>query len=87
MIGLRIDGRPVLLVNVGGEVRAYDDRCLHRGLPLSQGKLTGHVLVCGAHQWAYDACTGHGVNPSGMALRSYPVRIADGDILVGLDGG
>jgi hypothetical protein len=37
MRATRIGGRPVLLVNVGGRVRAFEDRCAHQGVPLSQG--------------------------------------------------
>ena len=85
MAGMKIDGRPVLLVNVGGTVCAYEDRCLHRALPLSQGRLTGDRLVCAAHEWEYDACTGRGINPDGVALRRYAVQIVAGQILVDVD--
>jgi toluene monooxygenase system ferredoxin subunit len=86
MVGLDVGGRPVLLVNVGGEICAYENRCRHRSLPLSLGKLTDGRLVCAAHGWEYDACTGEGVNPTGLALRRYPVRLAAGDILVDVEG-
>jgi toluene monooxygenase system ferredoxin subunit len=85
MTGVKVEGRPVLLVNVEGTVCAYEDRCRHLARPLSEGKLTGNRLVCAAHAWEYDACTGRGINPDNMALRRYPVRIAAGDILVDLD--
>jgi toluene monooxygenase system ferredoxin subunit len=85
MIGVEVDGRPVLLVNVEGTVCAYADRCLHRAQPLSLGTLTGNRLVCAAHAWEYDACTGRGINPDGVALRRYAVRIAAGQILVDVD--
>lgn len=86
MIGLEVDGRRVLLVNVDGAICAYEDRCQHRSLPLSLGKLAGNRLVCGAHAWEYDACTGQGLNPTGVSLRRYPVQIAAGEILVDVDG-
>lgn len=72
----------VLLVNVGGEVRAYEDRCAHRGARLSDGKLQGTTLTCAAHEWVYDATTGKGINPCTVALRPVPVRIQGTDILV-----
>lgn len=87
MVGVRIEGRALLLVNVDGQVRAYEDRCLHLGMPLSRGKLSGPVLVCSAHRWEYDVCTGRGINPEGITLRSFAVQIADGAILVDVDGG
>jgi toluene monooxygenase system ferredoxin subunit len=82
---VKVGGRPVLLVNVEGTVCAYEDRCLHRAQPLSQGKLTGNRLACAAHAWEYDACTGRGINPDGVALRRYAVRISAGEILVDVD--
>jgi len=85
MTGVKVEGRPVLLVNVGGMVCAYQDRCRHLARPLSLGTLSGNRLICAAHAWEYDACTGRGLNPAGVALRRYAVRIAAGEILVDLD--
>jgi toluene monooxygenase system ferredoxin subunit len=85
MAGVDVGGRRVLLVNVDGDVCAYEDRCPHRSLPLSRGMLLGRRLVCRAHEWTYDACTGHGVNPDNVALRRYPVRIAAHHIEVDVD--
>jgi len=82
---VELDGRRVLIVNLDGKVCAYEDRCLHKSLPLSLGKLAGNRLLCRAHEWEYDACTGQGINPSGVALRRYEVRIDAGQILVDLD--
>jgi toluene monooxygenase system ferredoxin subunit len=85
MVGLELRGKRVLIVNVDGDIRAYEDRCLHRSLPLSRGKLIGSRLFCGAHEWEYDACTGQGINPSGVALRRYEVQVEEGEILVTID--
>lgn len=85
MRSVRLEGRHVLLVRVDGEVHAYEDRCAHLGLPLSEGRLAGCVLTCAAHEWQYDACTGHGINPRNAALRRFPVRIEAGAIWVAVD--
>src|SRR5262249_8205000 len=87
MRGVVIDGVRVLLVNVDGDVRAYEDRCLHKGLPLSQGRLEGHLLTCFAHGWQYDACTGEGINPERISLRELAVSVAGDDVLVDVDQG
>jgi len=87
MRGVCVAGKPVLLVNIGGEVRAYEDRCRHLGLPLSDGKLTGCVLTCPAHGWQYDLTTGQGVNPESVKLPPYVVKIEGDDILVSVDRG
>jgi len=86
MCGVKVDGRPVLLVDVGGAVYAYEDRCCHRGLLLSPGQLVGRRVICWAHEWEYDACTGKGLNPEGVALRRYEVRVEGDEIQVNLDG-
>src|SRR4051794_27201969 len=82
MRGLVVQGRRVLVVRIEDQVCAYEDRCAHLGLPLSQGKLEHGVITCAAHHYQYDACTGRGVNPERVALRRFPVALAHGDILV-----
>jgi nitrite reductase/ring-hydroxylating ferredoxin subunit len=37
------------LVNVGSEIRAYEDRCPHLGFQLSEGDLDGRTLICANH--------------------------------------
>ena len=49
MKGVVVDGVPVLLVGLEDGVRAYEDRCLHKGVALSKGQLSGSRLVCSVH--------------------------------------
>ena len=86
-VGVEICGKPVLLVNVGGVVCAYEDRCRHKGVRLSEGRLDGSVLTCAAHGWEYDVLTGRGVNPEATSLVRYGVRIEGRDVLVDLPEG
>ncbi|MEO6651976.1 MAG: aromatic ring-hydroxylating dioxygenase subunit alpha [Ilumatobacteraceae bacterium] len=39
-----------------GAVAALDDRCPHRGFPLSAGTLIGDELQCGYHGLRFDSC-------------------------------
>lgn len=82
MAGVVVGGRKVLLVRDGDAVRAYENRCAHLGLPLSDGRLEDGVLICGAHEWEYDAASGCGVNPASARLRRYEVRIEGGEVWV-----
>lgn len=84
MIGVEIDGIPVLLVNVDGEIKAYRDRCPHQGVRLSAGQLRGTTLTCSAHQWTYDIRAGCGINPCHAALEPMRVRIDDGQVWIAL---
>ena len=85
MRGVSVHGRRVLLLRTEQGVHAYEDRCAHLGLPLSQGKLEGGVITCLAHHYQYDACSGCGVNPARVRLRAYPVSVKDGTIAVDVD--
>ena len=81
-----VNGKKLLLVRIGDEVRAYADRCAHLGFPLSQGKLDGGVLTCAAHHYQYDVLTGQGVNPTSVSLTRYAVRLENGEIWIDTDG-
>lgn len=76
---------PVLLIRHAGQVVAYPDRCVHLGIPLSEGTLREGILTCRAHQYQYDACTGRGVNPRSVCLQRYGTRVNGGMIHVDTD--
>ena len=82
MRGVMLGAERVLRVNLAGEVRAYVDRCCHKGMPLSAGRLEGDVITCAVHEWQYDANTGAGLNPANVTLRRFPVEVRDGAIWV-----
>lgn len=84
-LGIELEGRKIILIHFRGEVRAFEDRCHHKGLPLSEGKLSGSVLICFAHHWEYDVCTGEGINPKNVHLKRIPVHIQGTDIFLDLD--
>jgi toluene monooxygenase system ferredoxin subunit len=85
MLAAAVDGVDLLLCNVEGRLSAFEDLCPHLANPLSKGDLDGSVLTCAAHEWSFDAHTGHGVNPVTACLRRYPVRLDGDDVLVDLD--
>lgn len=72
-----VAGQRLLLANIDGALRAFEDRCLHQAVPLSRGCLRGAVLTCSAHAWQYDLLTGRGVNPAGISLRALPIEARD----------
>lgn len=77
MTGVDVSGTDVLLVNVDGEVRAYENRCPHQGWPLDEGDFDGETITCAHHLWEFDASTGLGVNPAGSWLTAFPCRVTD----------
>jgi toluene monooxygenase system ferredoxin subunit len=84
-VGLRVEGKRVLLVNVDGIVYAYEDKCPHLGVALSEGRLDGARLACRAHNWEYDLCAGTGINPATSRLTPVPVRLENDDVLVDIE--
>ena len=58
LVGVDVAGTPVVICNVDGEIRAWEDRCPHRFVPLSKGTLDGETLTCRNHQWEFNARTG-----------------------------
>jgi toluene monooxygenase system ferredoxin subunit len=88
MRAVTVAGARVLLVNVGGEVSAFADRCAHQGVALSEGRLEAGTIVCSAHGWTYDARSGCGLNPSSACLARFAVRTEGDAIFVDVgDGG
>lgn len=76
----RLLGREIVLWRApDGRAVAFDDRCAHRGFPLSDGRVDGDRLVCGYHGCAY-AADGRCVHvptqayvPTGMRVRAFPI--------------
>lgn len=85
LLGVEVDGVPVVLARVNGTVHGFVDRCAHLRVRLSEGRLDGAVLTCRAHHWRYDATSGCGINPRDARLQRVPVGTSDGGIFVGLD--
>jgi len=82
MIARRVDGLDVLLVQLNGEIYAYENRCAHLGVALNEGRLDGHVLTCRAHHWQYDVRDGNGINPATACLRRFAVKVENDTVFV-----
>jgi toluene monooxygenase system ferredoxin subunit len=87
MLACKIDAARVVVLRGEGYVAAYEDRCVHLGIPLSEGLLRSNVLTCRAHLWQYDARTGRGINPRAACLRAFATRVEDGAVFVDVAGG
>ncbi len=81
---VQADGRAIALFNVDGSFYAIDNTCLHRGGPVGEGDLEGLVVTCPWHGFQYDVITGRNVFDPDVGLESFPVRVENGDILVGI---
>lgn len=83
-------GEPLVMYRVNNTIVAFQDRCPHRGVPLSAGKLVGDTLQCHYHGWRFNT-KGHCVEIPGLVkkapltnkcLKSYPIRIHYGLVFI-----
>ena|SRR6266480_4125783 len=84
LLGVTVDGQPVAVANLDGQLFAIGDICTHRGCSLSEGTLTGSVAVCPCHGGQYDMRTGEVVGgPPPEPVESYPVQISNDEFRIG----
>lgn len=94
---IELEGQEILLVKVRGSFYAVQDRCQHMGGDLSLGTIEGTTVTCPRHHSQYDVTDGHVIRwtdwtglkasaakllKSPRGLRTYPVRVEAGRVLV-----
>ncbi|MGH8982820.1 MAG: non-heme iron oxygenase ferredoxin subunit [Acidimicrobiia bacterium] len=80
-----IDGRDVLVCNVGGEFYAVADVCTHDRGPLGEGRLRGFVVECPRHGARFDVRDGAVKAPPAIKpIETYPARVRDANVEVRL---
>jgi len=77
----------VAVYNVNGVFYATDDACSHGNASLAdEGTLVGDVVECGWHHGCFSVITGEALRfPALTPLRTYPVLVEEGDLLVEVD--
>ena len=82
---VEIDGRPIVVFNIAGQLFAIGDVCSHDDGPLGDGELEGLVVVCPRHGARFDLQTGKVLSlPAVVDIPAYPVRVQDGQIEIGV---
>ncbi|WP_207099463.1 nitrite reductase small subunit NirD [Paracoccus shandongensis] len=64
------------------QVFALEDRCPHKGGPLSEGIVHGTSVTCPLHNWVFDMNSGAAQGADKGRVRTYPVRVQGGRILL-----
>ena len=75
-------GNIAVFRNAEDEVFALEDRCPHKGGPLSQGIVHGTKVTCPLHNWNIQLADGCAVAPDQGCTRSYPVKVEAGQIFL-----
>lgn len=82
---LEIDDIPLIVFNIDGEFFALDDICSHDDGPLGEGELDGYKITCPRHGAKFDMRTGEALSlPAVKGVSTYPIRIVDGNIEIGI---
>jgi nitrite reductase/ring-hydroxylating ferredoxin subunit len=81
---VRAGDEEIAVANVDNEFYATQGHCLHLQGPLGKGELEGAVLTCPWHGWQYDVRTGLNEFEHAIELRTYEVRVEDGEIQVAI---
>lgn len=64
------------------KVFALDDRCPHKGGPLSQGIVHGTRVTCPLHNWQIDLENGGAVAPDEGSTGCYAVQLEKGVVML-----
>jgi nitrite reductase/ring-hydroxylating ferredoxin subunit len=95
-------GRDLVLMRWQNDVYALRNICPHMSTALLKGKVTSYVggdtvgeiifdhqnpiIACPWHHYEYSLMDGQCLTDVNLRIRSYPVRIEDGRVLVDLQG-
>jgi len=87
-----INERPLLVVAFEGKAYAMNDKCPHKGAPLSPGKYESGIIQCKEHGLQIDARTGIVVNnlkskflvpnEESRSIKTYVTTIEDGSVFI-----
>ena len=72
---VQVQGKEVLLANVGGAYYAIGNKCTHLGISLSGGTLSGNTVTCPKHHSVFDVTTGKAI--SGAKIFGTTIEVKD----------
>ncbi|MFN3649012.1 MAG: Rieske (2Fe-2S) protein [Armatimonadota bacterium] len=75
--------RQILIFHTTEGWTAYDNTCPHAGAPIFPQHFDGACVTCTYHGLRFRASDGVCPEASGWELEQFPVRLEDGQVLVG----
>lgn len=75
-------GKIAIFRTMEDQVFAIDDKCAHKGGPLSQGIVHGNQVTCPLHNWVFDLQTGEAQGADTGKVATTPLKVEDGRILI-----
>jgi naphthalene 1,2-dioxygenase ferredoxin component len=81
----QVGNHRLVLYQAEGGYYATAEFCTHARASLADGYQEGFRIECPLHQGVFDVRTGAAIGPPcTIAIRSYPVRVSDGILMIGL---
>ena len=87
---IETEAGPVVLVRIGDDFYALEDRCSHQDVPLSEGEVYADAreIECYKHGSTFSLETGEAlILPATRPVRTFTVTIEDGQVALALDQG
>ena len=82
---IEVDDLQIVLFNIAGEFFATEDVCSHDDGPLGDGEIEGYKITCPRHGAKFDLRSGKALTlPAIVDIPSYPVRVVDNKIVIGI---
>ena len=77
--------RVALFRTADDQVHALEDRCPHKGGPLSQGIVFDRRVACPLHGWQIRLDTGHACAPDEGCVRRYRIKVENDQVFIAAD--
>ena len=83
---VQVNEHVVAIFNLEGTLYAIDNTCPHQGGPLGEGYLEDSGAVsCPWHAWNFDVRTGVSPIDPDVRVRTFPLKVVDGEIILEID--
>ena len=84
---IRTQNGDIALFHAGdGQFYAIDNKCPHKGGPLSEGIVHDCHVTCPLHNWVLNLKTGEAEAPDEGKVATYAVKVEDGAVYLKLGG-
>jgi nitrite reductase/ring-hydroxylating ferredoxin subunit len=85
-IKVEINGLQIAVFHVDGEFYATDEICSHAYASLAEGYIVDGTVECPLHGACFSLKTGEALSaPATDPIGTYPLRIENGEIFVGIN--
>jgi nitrite reductase (NADH) small subunit len=75
-------GKIAVFRTAENQVFAVENRCPHKGGPLSEGIVHGTSVTCPLHNWVFDLESGQALGADEGEVRTYAIDVVEGRIFM-----